>query len=133
MKLTTHSEYGLLALIYICRSKDEGYIPLKKIAAGQRLPLKYMEHLMQAMCRAGYLTSSRGKQGGYLLNRPADKITIAEVVRLFDGPLAPTESVSRYFYKPTPIEKEKKLLGLMRDIRNQIAKKLEKTTVAAMC
>ncbi|MFA5160358.1 MAG: Rrf2 family transcriptional regulator, partial [Candidatus Omnitrophota bacterium] len=67
------------------------------------------------------------------LSRPADKITIAEVVRLFDGPLAPTESVSRYFYKPTPIEKEKKLLGLMRDIRNQIAKKLEKTTVAAMC
>lgn len=130
MKLTTYSEYGLLALLYICRSRDKGYIPLQRIAAAQKLPVKYMEHLMQTMCRSGYLTSQRGKNGGYRLGRPAHKVTVAEIVRLFDGPLAPTESVSKYFYKPTPIEKEKKLLGLMRDIRNYTARKLESTTVA---
>lgn len=133
MKLTTHSEYGLLALLYICRSRGKEYIPMSEIAEAQDLPIKYMEHLMQAMCRAGYLTSSRGKYGGYVLNRPADKITIAEIIRLFDGPLAPTESVSQYFYKSTPIEKEKKLLGLMRAIRDHIANKLEHTTMADMC
>ncbi|HOW87233.1 MAG TPA: Rrf2 family transcriptional regulator [Candidatus Omnitrophota bacterium] len=133
MKLTTHSEYGLLALLYICRSKRGKNIPLSKIAKAQGLPIKYMEHLMQAMCRAGYLASAKGKYGGYLLNRPAEKITVAEIVRLFDGALAPTGSASRYFYKPTPIEKEKKLLKLMREIRDLIAKKLEHTTIADMC
>ncbi len=133
MKLTTHSEYGLLALLYISRSKTKGPIPLSEIAEAQELPAKYMEHLMQALCRAGYLVSSRGKCGGYVLGRPADKIALAEIVRLFDGALAPTGSVSRYFYKSTPIEREKKLLNLMRSIRDLIAKKLESTTVADMC
>ena len=135
MKLTTHSEYGLLALLYICRSSknEKELIPLSEIAKAQKLPRKYMEHLMRAMCRNGYLVSGRGKNGGYRLSRPANTVSVAEIVRLFDGPLAPTGSVSRYFYKPTPIEKEKKLLGLMRDIRDLIAKKLENTTVADMC
>jgi Rrf2 family transcriptional regulator, cysteine metabolism repressor len=130
MKLTTHSEYGLLALIYICRAKGKGHIPLSKIARVQKLPVKYMEHLMQAMCHAGYLSSLRGKSGGYQLMRPANKITIAEIIRLFDGPLAPTESVSTYFYKSTPIEKEKRLLGLMQKIRDYIVNTLENTTIA---
>ena len=132
MKLTTYSEYGLLALLYICRSGEREYIPLSEIAKAQKLPLKYMEHLMQALCWGGYLTSLRGKKGGYKLNKPANKITIAEIVRLFDGALAPTESVSKYFYKPTPIEKEKKLLALMQDIRDTVSKKLESKTLADM-
>lgn len=130
MKLTTHSEYGLLALLYICRSNGEGYIPLSEIASTQKLPLKYMEHLMQRLCRGGYLLSLRGKCGGYRLARPANRISIAEIIRLFDGPLAPTGSASKYFYKPTPIEKETRLLALMKEIRNFIAKKLEAKTLA---
>ncbi len=130
MKLTTHSEYALLAILNIARSKEMGYIPLSRIAKEQKLPVKYMEHLMQAMCRAGLLTSSRGKQGGYCLAKPARKISIAEIIRLFDGPLAPTESVSTYFYRTTPLSKEKKLLGLMQKIRDYIAKTLETATIA---
>lgn len=133
MKLTTHSEYGLLALLYICRSRAKRPLPLSEIAEAQDLPVKYMEHLMQALCRAGFLNSTRGKYGGYVLGRPADQITVAEIVRLFDGALAPTGSVSKYFYKSTPIEKEKKLLTLMQEIRDQIAKRLERTTLADMC
>ena len=130
MKLTTHSEYALLAILNIARSKEKGPIPLPKIAREQKLPPKYMEHLMQAMCRAGFLTSSRGKQGGYRLAKPAGKISLAEIIRLFDGPLAPTESVSTYFYRTTPLSKEKKLLSLMQKIRDYIAKTLEAATVA---
>jgi len=130
MKLTTHSEYALLAILNIARSKEKGCIPLSQIVKEQKLPAKYMEHLMRAMCRAGYLASSRGKQGGYRLAKSAGKITIAEIIRLFDGALAPTSSVSTYFYKPTPLSKEKKILGLMRKIRNYISDVLEATTLA---
>ena len=58
------------------------------------------------------------------------QITLAEVVRLFDGALAPTESVSENFYESTPIEKEKKLTSVFKDIRDYVSKKLEKTTIA---
>jgi len=129
MKLTTHSEYALLAILNIARSKETGYIPLSKIAKEQKLPTKYMEHLMRAMCRAGYLASSRGKQGGYRLAKPAGKITIAEIVRLFDGALAPTTSVSTYFFKPTPLSTEKKVIRLMQKIRDYVSDMLEATAL----
>ena len=55
---------------------------------------------------------------------------MAEIVRLFDGALAPTDSVSKYFYESTPVEKEKKLVALFREVRDYAAKKLETTTLA---
>ncbi|OQA54711.1 MAG: HTH-type transcriptional regulator CymR [Candidatus Omnitrophica bacterium ADurb.Bin277] len=130
MKLTTLSEYGLLALSYLARQEGDECVSLTEIAEEQELPLKYLEHIMQTLCRAGYLVSTRGKKGGYRLNGKASEITLAEIVRLFDGALAPTDSVSKYFYRSTPIEKQKKLLVVMRDIRNYIAKKLESVTLA---
>ena len=129
MKLTTHSEYALLAIFNIARSKEKGYIPLSQIAQEQKLPVKYMEHLMRAMCQAGYLASSRGRNGGYRLAKPANKIVIAEIIRLFDGALAPTTSVSTYFYKPTPLSKEKKIIKLLQKIRDYISDMLETTTL----
>ncbi|MDD5226560.1 MAG: Rrf2 family transcriptional regulator [Candidatus Omnitrophica bacterium] len=130
MKLTTRSEYVFLAILSIARSKEKGYISLSKIAKEQKLPVKYMEQLMQTLCRSGYLSSSRGKEGGYRLAKPARKITLAEIIRLFDGPLAPTESVSTYFYRLTPLSKEKRLLGVMQKIRDYISDTLEKSTIA---
>lgn len=59
-----------------------------------------------------------------------DKISLAEITRLFDGALAPTESVSKYFYTPTPIEKERGLLALFKEVRDCIAAKMENTTLA---
>ncbi|HOW58261.1 MAG TPA: Rrf2 family transcriptional regulator [Candidatus Omnitrophota bacterium] len=130
MKLTTRSEYAFLAMLSIARSKEKGYIPLSKIAKEQKLPIKYMEQLMQTLCRAGYLSSTRGKEGGYRLAKPSQEITIAEIIRLFDGALAPTESVSTYFYRSTPLLKEKKLIKMMKKIRDYIAHTLETHTLA---
>ncbi len=88
---------------------------------------------MLALKRGGYLRSTRGQRGGYCLSRPADKITLAAVIRLLDGALAPTESVSEYFYESTPIEREDKLVQVFRDIRDYVSIKLESTTIADVC
>jgi Rrf2 family cysteine metabolism transcriptional repressor len=130
MKLTTRSEYALLALTYLARHSNEGYISIDTVAKAQEIPPKFLEQLMLAMKRAHLLRSVKGQRGGYTLAKAANEITLAEVIRLFDGALAPTESVSENFYEPTPIEKEKNLVKVFKDIRNYVSTKLEKTTIA---
>jgi len=126
MKLTMKSEYSLLALIYIARHKDGGFIRIEEICARYGLPKKYLEHLLSALKQSGYVTTRRGSGGGYKLARPARKISMAEVIRLMDGPLAPTESVSRYFFAPTPLAKEKKVLSVLKRIRDYTSETLER-------
>lgn len=130
MKLTTRSEYALLALIYLARHGESGYISVQTMSSAQAIPPKFLEQILLILKRAKYLRSLRGQGGGYALARTPDKIHLAEIIRLFDGALAPTESVSVYFYEPTPIEKEERLLTVFRDIRDYIAGKLENTTLA---
>jgi Rrf2 family protein len=130
MKLTSRDEYALLALVYLARHDDDGYVSAETIAQAQNIPLKFLEQILFALKRAKYLRSSKGQHGGYHLARPAEKITLAEVIRLFDGALAPTESVSKYFYESTPIEKEKSLLKVFKNIRDYVSEKLEHTTIA---
>ncbi len=121
----------MLALVYLARhdSLDE-YISIETIATAQNIPPKFLEQIMLALKRAKYLRSLKGQHGGYRLAKPADKITLAEVIRLLDGALAPTESVSKYFYRSTPIEKEPNLVQVFIEIRDRILDKLENTTLA---
>ena len=130
MKLTVRSEYALLALVYLARQPAGKRITVQRIAQAQGIPPKFLEQLLLAMKHAGYVRSSKGRGGGYCISKPAIKITLAEIVRLFDGALAPTESVSRYFYGSTPIEREKSLLRVFKEIRDVVSAKLEKTTLA---
>ena len=130
MKLTARSEYALLALVHLNRQNDDGFVSVETIALAQAIPPKYLEQILLALKRGKYLRSSKGQHGGYRLAKPADKITLAEVVRLFDGALAPTESVSEYFYESTPIEKEKSLVRVFKEIRDYVSDKLEHTTLA---
>jgi Rrf2 family protein len=130
VKLTRRSEYALLALIHLARAKGEGYVSVAAMAEAQGLPAKFLEQLLMALKRARLVKSQKGPHGGYRLARPAEKISLAEVIRLLDGALAPTESVSTYFYEPTPVEREKRLLRVFKEIRDVISARLEKTTLA---
>ncbi len=130
MKLTSRSEYALLALVFLARNESAGFISVETIAVAQEIPPKFLEQILLALKRAKYLRSAKGQHGGYRLARPANKISLAEIIRLFDGALAPTESVSLNFYEPTPIEKEQNLVAVFKEIRDYISNKLETTTIA---
>ncbi len=130
MKLTARSEYALLALVYLARHEAEGFISIETIAQAQGIPPKFLEQLMLSLKRAHFLHSAKGQHGGYALAKAPSQITLAEIVRLFDGALAPTESVSKNFYEPTPIEKEQSLVRVFKDIRDYVSHRLEHTTLA---
>lgn len=130
MKLTARSEYALLALVYLARQNKDEYISIEIIARAQGIPPKFLEQLMLALKRAHFLRSAKGQHGGYTLAKNPEEITLAEVIRLFDGALAPTESVSENFYESTPIEKEKGLVKVFKNVRDYVSHKLETTTIA---
>jgi Rrf2 family protein len=129
MKLTTKSEYTLLLLIGLARKEKSNAaatpVHLDILCRENNVPLKYAELLFGALKRNHIVKAKRGATGGYLLARPAGEISIAEVIRLMDGALAPTESVSQFFYSDTPLSKEAKLLSVFQDIRDYIANRLE--------
>jgi Rrf2 family cysteine metabolism transcriptional repressor len=130
MRLTSKSEYALLALVYLARHADQGFLSVQSIAAAQEIPRKFLEQILLTLKRARYVRSQKGQHGGYCLARPAERISLAEVIRLIDGALAPTESASKYFYESTPVEREKKVLRLFKEIRNYVSDKLEGTSLA---
>jgi len=105
MRLTTRSEYTILALLYLARHESDGFIRIEDICSEADISKKYLEV--------------------YKLAKPASKISIAEIVRLMDGALAPTEAASKYFYSETPLTKEKKVIRVFREIRDYVAWKLE--------
>ncbi len=132
MKLTARSEYALLALVYLGRQNTEDLVSADTIARAQGIPPRFLEQILLTLKRAKYLRSTKGPRGGYRLAKRIDAVTLAEIIRLFDGALAPTESASRYFYKPSPIEKERRLLRVFREVRDLVSNRLEATTIADM-
>ena len=130
MKLTTKSEYSLLALVYIARHQQEGFIKIERICSHYDIPKKYLELLFTTLRQSRYLRTRRGAAGGYALARPAAEISMAEIIRLMDGRLAPTESVSRYFFSDTPLAKEQNIIKIFREIRDYISNRLENLTLA---
>ena len=132
MKLTARSEYALLALVHLARQNSEEVVSADSIARAKDIPPKFLEQILLTLKRARYLRSTKGQRGGYQLAKPAEAVTLAEIVRLFDGALAPTESTSKHFYGPSPIEKERRLLRLFREIRDLVSNRLEAATIADM-
>lgn len=125
MKLTTKSEYSILALIYLARNEKKGFIKIEEICSECDISKKYLEYLFTILRQSRFIKTKRGAGGGYKLARPACDISVAEIIRLLDGALAPTESVSKYFYANTPLSREKKIIAVFQEIRDYTAQRLE--------
>lgn len=130
MKLTTKSEYTLLALIYFARNEKKGFIKIEEICLKHSISKKYLENLFVILKQNHFIKAKRGTKGGYKLLKKPSEISIAEIIRLMDGALAPTESVSKYFFSHTPLENEKKIMQVFKEIRDFISNKLEKLKIS---
>ena len=125
MKLTTKSEYSILALIYLARNEKKGFVKIEEICSECDISKKYLEYLFTILRQSRFIKTKRGAGGGYKLARSACDISVAEIIRLLDGALAPTESVSKYFYANTPLSREEKIIAVFQEIRDFTAQRLE--------
>lgn len=134
MRLTKRGEYGLRALIDLGLAQEGGrpMLQISELADKENIPIKFLEQILVELKEHGYLESKRGKNGGYFLKKPMDKIKIGDVVRRMEGPLAPIPCVSQNFYErcSCPDEAHCGLRMLMLDVRNAIASILDKYTLA---
>ena len=87
MKISTRTEYGMRVLVQLARHHGEGPLSLACIARDEKLPHAYLEQLVSQLRRAGLVTATRGHSGGYQLARPPVEISLADAVRVLDGPL----------------------------------------------
>jgi Rrf2 family transcriptional regulator, cysteine metabolism repressor len=128
MKLSKKSEYACLALIDLSRNYENDYVKIVDIATRWSIPKKFLEQILLNLKTSGYVRSKKGSDGGYRLNKTPEQITLAEIIRLMDGALAPVESASKYFYENTPVEQSPKLISIFIDIRDYVSDRLEQTT-----
>jgi len=89
MKFTRRTEYGLRALIELAARFGEGPVPAREVAKAQGIPLRFLEHQLAALHKAGIVDSQRGANGGAALARDPNSIRIADVIAALEGPLAP--------------------------------------------
>ncbi len=124
MKLSLLSEYALLSLIHVARQPET---PATSIKDSQQIPSEMLNEILVTLVDARYL---RLRKGSFSLAKPADRIHVIDIIRLFDGALAPIEPVSEKGYQPAPMEREEKLTDLFSQLQSQIVGTLENTSLA---
>jgi Rrf2 family protein len=99
MRVTAKSDYALRALIEIARRADGGPVSAEELGRLQDIPHGFLQAILADLRRAGYVMAQRGQSGGWRLNRDAEEISVADVIRAVDGPL-----VSVYGMRPEVVE-----------------------------
>jgi len=132
MKLSKRGEYGLRALQDLAAHYGEAPIPNKELAERNNIPYRFLEQILLILKHGRILQSHKGPQGGYVLSRPPDQITLAEIIRLLDGPLAPIPCVSETAYESCgcPDMNACGLRRVMKQVRDTVAQMMEQTTLA---
>jgi Rrf2 family cysteine metabolism transcriptional repressor len=85
ISVTSKSRYAVVALAELARSGNDRPVPIAAVAERRGMPVQFLEQLFSTLRRSGLLDSRRGMRGGYTLARPADEITVLEVVQALDG------------------------------------------------
>lgn len=123
MKISKKGEYALKALVELAINYDKGEVItlINEIAERENIPPKYLEQILLNLKNAGILVSKRGVGGGYSLSRSPENISLGEVIRVVDGPIAPLNCVSTSAHISCPDELSCGLYSVMLDVRNAIA------------
>jgi Rrf2 family protein len=131
--LTQRSRYALRAMLLLARGTATVPLPVTRIAADAAIPRKFLELILADLRGAGLLDSFRGKAGGYALARPPHLISLGEVIRVMEGPLALVPCVSRTAYRPCSdcrSEADCAIRHAMLRVRDETARILDGTSLA---
>jgi Rrf2 family protein len=131
--LSKKAQYGLRALLALARENRQHPVLISGLAQREGIPRKFLELILLELKNQGILQSKKGKGGGYFLGRAPEAITVGNVIRILDGPLAPLPCVSQTAYRKCDDCENENTCGVrivMKEVRDETARILDGTTLA---
>lgn len=131
--LSKKSKYGLKAMLLLAREYGQGPVLVSDVAQREDIPKKFLELILLDLKHSGVLESKKGKGGGYFLRRPPSKISMGQIIRVLDGPLALIPCVSQTAYMKCDECRDEQTCGVrlaMKEVRDATARILDGTTLA---
>ena len=132
--LTRKTKYGLKAMLTLAHEHGRGPVLIAELSRQERIPKKFLEGILLELKHRGLVQSRKGPGGGYQLGRPPDRISVGEVIRVLDGPLALVSCVSQTAYAPCQecvTERDCAVRRVFQQVRDETARILDGTTLAA--
>ena len=130
--LSKKTRYGLQSVLHLAKRHGQGTVLISELARNERIPQKFLELILLELKNKGILQSKKGKGGGYALARDPQKVTLGEVIRILEGPLAPVPCVSQTAYRKCEECLDENTCGIrmvMKDVRDAMADILDNTTL----
>ena len=130
--LSKKTQYALQALSYMVEKQSDDPILIAEIASQKNIPIKFLENILLALRKAGFLESKKGKHGGYFCAQAPEKIKLSAIFRTIEGPIALLPCVSLNFYEKCADCHEKKcgINKVMAAVRDNTLAILDNKTVA---
>jgi Rrf2 family protein len=133
--LTMRTRYALKALTFLAEREGREPTLIGDLSARGGIPKKYLEAILRELKQHGILSAQRGRGGGYSLLKPPSQVTLADVIRALDGPIAPVPCLSRTAYRPCDECRNERVCGVrlvLRDVHEAMVDALERTTLEAL-
>ena len=132
--LTRKGKYGLKAMLALAKEQGRGPVLIGALADQDRIPKKFLENILLELKHRGLVQSKKGPHGGYQLSRSPDRISVGEIIRALDGPLALVSCVSQTAYAACDecvTERDCVVRRVFQQVRDETARILDGTTLAA--
>jgi Rrf2 family protein len=135
-QLSKRTQYSLRALYALARGYGRGPMLISQLSEEESIPKKFLEQILLSLKGLGLVASKKGKGGGYMLVQPPSQVTLASVIRMIDGPLAPLPCASETRFRKCDECADIETCGtriVMKEVRDATARILERTTLATVC
>ena len=134
MRFSKKSEYALRALLELTNKYERDVVPRAQLSKSLKIPAGFLEGILLTLKHAGIVASRRGIDGGFKLLKPPSSITLGQIIRILDGPLAPIACVSQFAYQkcdacPYSVKEVCPVQCVMLEVRNAIAGILDHYTL----
>lgn len=130
--LSAKAKYGLKAMVYLAEHETDGNVSVAEIAERQNIPKKFLDTILLELKNNGLVHSRKGKFGGYMLARSGMKVTVGQIVRILDGPLALVSCASQTAYArciDCADENACQIRRIMKQIRDSTAAIMDNTSL----
>ncbi|MBU0710734.1 Rrf2 family transcriptional regulator [bacterium] len=131
--LSKKTKYAIIALVRLAREYKQGALQIGVLAEEENIPKKFLEAILRDLKNAGILTSIKGRNGGYYLSQDPEKVNLATIIRLFNGPIAFIPCVTYLYYEACDVEKDEDLCGIrtvFKEVRDATVEIFKRATLA---